>query len=674
MIIRSLSLRNFGCLADREIEFRPTLNVIRGPNEAGKSTLQSALLTVLFEKVTSQAQDRVLRWQRWGMGEMYRLALHFSVGDEEWELVKDFGAPRTTLLNLSTGDQWSNPDQVQAKLTELLGTGSRGVYESTAAIRQQQIVALETGDQIGEMLQESISGSGVNVSVPEVLNKLDKALVALQRGWDRPAPKNPGPMIIAKNQIDQLESQLSELQREGGTIQQARVRLEECNNRIEQLEPDIKQRQQFLGKVEQRRELETELGRLSREWKELNERVEQAEKLQEEINQLTSESDASPTVSQALAELNTAQQQLQDINQLLRTTRDASNRRVGMIVSGLLVAIAGGIGAIVGSPWWWLLCGAGVVLTAVGALMRPGESPEHLLSQRQQAENNLIGAERRVALAGKIAQKQEGLRQVLRSDEPEDLREQRDNLAMERATSQTRLESPDLAHIGLDSLEIDKLKNKLHQSEERLSQLQREHIEAQTTIKNSRYDGEEELHTDEQLHEMRDRLARLQRRREVYELTREALEAAYQQTLQGITEPLEQQMAQMLKVLTQGRYEQIRVDNEDFQPVVFSPQKGGEAEEGDLSCATTEQLYLAARLALTELLWPAQGPPLLLDDPLVNFDDQRRHAAAQLLQDVAQRRQILLFTCSDEYDAYVDHVIELPGPDILSTSNARYQL
>jgi len=118
----------------------------------------------------------------------------------------------------------------------------------------------------------------------------------------------------------------------------------------------------------------------------------------------------------------------------------------------------------------------------------------------------------------------------------------------------------------------------------------------------------------------------------------------------------------MLATMTGGRYGQVRIDNEEFQPIVFSPQKGEEAENDDLSCATAEQVYLAARLGLIQILWPEEGPPLLLDDPLVNFDDQRRQAAATLLGELAQDRQILLFTHSEEFDSYADSVLVLPGP------------
>ena len=49
MILRRLRVHPFGRFADREVTFGPSLTVVLGPNEAGKSTLLSAVKNALFE-------------------------------------------------------------------------------------------------------------------------------------------------------------------------------------------------------------------------------------------------------------------------------------------------------------------------------------------------------------------------------------------------------------------------------------------------------------------------------------------------------------------------------------------------------------------------------------------------------------------------------------------------
>jgi len=52
-------------------------------------------------------------------------------------------------------------------------------------------------------------------------------------------------------------------------------------------------------------------------------------------------------------------------------------------------------------------------------------------------------------------------------------------------------------------------------------------------------------------------------------------------------------------------------------------------------------------------------PPLLMDDPFVKFDPQRREAALALCQKLANDRQIILFTCHEGYDGFADKVVDM---------------
>ena len=65
-----------------------------------------------------------------------------------------------------------------------------------------------------------------------------------------------------------------------------------------------------------------------------------------------------------------------------------------------------------------------------------------------------------------------------------------------------------------------------------------------------------------------------------------------------------------------------------------------------LSQGTADQLYLALRLAVADLVLPSpQACPLILDDALLSFDDDRLAVVLHLLTELAEGRQILLFTC-----------------------------
>ena len=61
-----------------------------------------------------------------------------------------------------------------------------------------------------------------------------------------------------------------------------------------------------------------------------------------------------------------------------------------------------------------------------------------------------------------------------------------------------------------------------------------------------------------------------------------------------------------------------------------------------LSEGTKEQVYLAIRMALTEILAPAQ--PLFFDESFVHFDKNRLIHTFTLLKSFNQTRQVITFT------------------------------
>jgi len=449
LIIQRLQTRNFGCLGEREFEFTSGLNIIRGPNEAGKSTLQAALLTVLFQKADTTNQA-VHRWQSWGIKNLFEIALEFTVDGVQWRLEKDFADGKACLTNLGSGEEWTNHNEVQDKIAQLLGTGSQGIYESTAAIRQQQIAALEVGGELSDLLQQSVAGAASGVSVSDIIGQLDKVLTELRRGLERAAPVNPGPLHLIQEEIARLEGEISKFKEHEQEIAQARKDLCEAEAQIEQLEPQVDHAEQLLARVEHRRELEERLAGLESEWLRLHQDVERVEQLNREIAELNDKVEEFPGVSAEEAEkvsslvagiarakadielhqhqlnkLHSQQQQLaaeasgligeesprellgravglqdeqrtvqvridQFEEELRGVGRDLSSRdtRRIRVAIGVLLALGGGAGALISSPWWLFLALVGIVLAATGLFGVRLESAAALIARREQIKSD----------------------------------------------------------------------------------------------------------------------------------------------------------------------------------------------------------------------------------------------------------------------------------------------
>lgn len=103
--------------------------------------------------------------------------------------------------------------------------------------------------------------------------------------------------------------------------------------------------------------------------------------------------------------------------------------------------------------------------------------------------------------------------------------------------------------------------------------------------------------------------------------------------------------AEIFRELTDGRYSGVVLDR-SFH---LSAEPAGDTVYRDaqlLSAGAADQLYLAVRLAICEMVLPSDAPPpMVLDDALANYDDARCAAALNWLRKEAEQRQILLFTC-----------------------------
>lgn len=140
------------------------------------------------------------------------------------------------------------------------------------------------------------------------------------------------------------------------------------------------------------------------------------------------------------------------------------------------------------------------------------------------------------------------------------------------------------------------------------------------------------------------RLVELEKTYRALDYAQKALEAAMQELQRRFAPRITRRAGQFLSRLTQGAYDRISIGED----LTVQAAKGSEITLRTAqwrSDGTADQMYLSLRLAVWEALNP--HAPLVLDDALVRFDDQRLECALHLLKELSQQRQILLLSCQD---------------------------
>ncbi len=147
-----------------------------------------------------------------------------------------------------------------------------------------------------------------------------------------------------------------------------------------------------------------------------------------------------------------------------------------------------------------------------------------------------------------------------------------------------------------------------------------------------------------QLERVNGRIAQLEQSYAALTLAQETLTEASAQLQRRFAPRIASRAQELMAAFTGGRYDRLTL-GEDLS---VRAGTGGEATTREAmwrSDGTVDQLYLALRLAVAEVLTPEA--PLILDDALVRFDDARTKAALEVLRSVGENRQIILFTCHE---------------------------
>ncbi len=125
----------------------------------------------------------------------------------------------------------------------------------------------------------------------------------------------------------------------------------------------------------------------------------------------------------------------------------------------------------------------------------------------------------------------------------------------------------------------------------------------------------------------------------------ESLEAAKDNMHRSFTPALSGKASEYFSHLTDGKYTNILSD-EGFNITVNDtvPRKSELFSGG-----TIDQMYFSLRLAIIDMLFKDSKIFLILDQPFIQYDSERKERAIKLLEDLSSKRQILFFSDSEDY-------------------------
>lgn len=703
----------FGKLQSQTLTLRPGLNCIYAPNESGKSTWSHFLRIMLYGLNTRDRgpladKNRFAPWS----GAAMRGQLHVTDADgTALTLARDTrraNAPMGQFSCTYSGTADAVPGMDGQNAGEVLLGVPREVFERSAFIRQTAL-AVDSDVELERRIAALITTGEEDVSYTEVRERLKKQLNR------RRSNRTTGQIPAVEQEIARLEGQRAHREDLTHQAEEARRQAEALAGQQEALETQQALWQQLARQQAAQKYAQAEAEAALAERHAARLLAESRETLPEDgllsrmEGQCAALADGQLPLHQAQAAAQTARADAEAAGSrcaahpLYPDDEAACRARLAaitapavpsplLLIVGLALMVGGGVCAAVLRPYLLLLtlCGAG--LAAAGLLRRrraiaaqaKAEADRTalqaqidaylpLLRQKEAADER---AQQAVAAAEGLSQMhQQQLLMLLSGLQPyapagdlagaqaalAQLRRQRTELSAARQAAREAAMRRDLLAQQLPesslpegdtpplqpSLSREQVTAQLPQVTAAL-QSARSRLDTLTgQLRSLDSDGDIEA----QLRQLYRQLAQLQQEYDAVALAMTVLDEA-NTTLQNRFSPaLGARAAEIFTRLTAGRYQKVLL-RRDF--ALETDSEGAQRSVQLLSQGAADQLYLAVRLAICDMVLPEEKHvPLILDDALTSFDDDRLHAALDYLVEESRTRQILLFTCQRREGEYL---------------------
>jgi DNA repair exonuclease SbcCD ATPase subunit len=717
MWIKSIKLKNFKRFRFPDFPapftFSPGINVVKGPlNETGKSTLLKGIVAALFYDVKSVKKE-VKDCVSWGLDRQYETLVEFEEKGKTYSLYKDFEKGIVSFIGHNTGEKFDTSKRVSGKMKDLLGTDSDEFFSLTSCIYQDEVNAISSGKkQISDSLEEVVTGGKEGILASQAMKKLDDKISEMRKGLDRPAKIN-GSLASLRDQRDECLRKYNEVGDEVSKVEARKIELVEVDKQLTQVKEQYENAKALVEKNEQRKKIEASIKDLKQKYDEVKElldginrlmaKLERAEEALRSIEGLEDE----PQVLEFRKGLDAIQNRCGDIeNDLAQRERELAGAKEKLdsrktvrflgsergLATSIIILAGGIIGALFGRFYLLSLIILGAVLLVVTTKVRTDlnrcetniSTIEGRIKDMKEALSKLGKEEKGLLAKAKCSTvvdfdkkerdfgiwlKDKGglkaqLKGMLRGKTIEDFQKQEREIARDLAVEEAKL-TDDLKATALSPEKYVELERKVRSLEETQAKLvdRKKYCEAVIELaKEKGVDAGKQTGLKEDLESAQEDLKQEEKRVKIYELAKGFISKARDEALSSITDILKEGIQEYFEIFTNGKYKQVEINKDskgNLEFWIYSDEKGGLAKPEELSGGVIDEFYLACRLALVKLIFGDKKPPLILDDPFVNFDSVRLANTLNFFKTLASDYQIIIFTLSDLYDKVADNIILL---------------
>lgn len=600
MKIENIKINSFGTLKNKEINLDKNVNIIYGKNESGKSTLLTYIKTAFYgiskNKNCKQISD-FDKYKPWS-GEEFSGKIKYILDDgSKYEIFRDFNKKNAKIYNENLEDitKQFNMDKKEGSQFFIEQVGlDENMFTSTIMSGQQEVKLNEQQQNVLVQKIANIAGTGdSNLSYNKAKEKLNKKQLE-EVGTERTQGK---PINILKSKIKYISEMLEKL----NLYKQEKIT-------IEQKKKDLENK---IQGQEQRRELIKKISELSEKIRIESEKVNYKNKIKEEKQD----------------EIENLKREKEEITNISRNKKNKNE-------------------------WYWIINAIMIVLMAISIIALKNKYItytiltaltctlvlEYIIKINKIKRNKDLQKNKIDLLNTKI-----DFLQKQKNDIEQDIKREKGNLEKEKEEIKNKY-NIELYDIENSKNDLEEITSRINEEKIKLNTLE---VEEKSIVNKL----EDLIKLEEEFATIHEHLKEIEQKNYEINLAKDFLEKAYEKMKKNITPKFTFNLSENIKNITNGKYTNINVNDENG--LIVEIQNGEYIPAERLSIGTIDQLYLSLRISMIEEI-SKEKMPIILDEAFAYFDDERLENILKYLTQKYKQHQLIIFTCTNREKNILD--------------------
>ena len=602
MKIDDFKINNYGKIENSEVFLQNGINLIKGYNEAGKSTILSFLNSMLYgidktKKGNISEYDKYLPW----LSTNFSGSMNYKLDNgNTYYVFRDFKKKTPIILDRNRNDITANFKQSKKGidfLEEQIGVDKK-TFQNTS-ISYQKLVVLDDKNkaEMSGKLANLISTGEENYSYDDIIKRLNNKQL-----------EEVGTSRTKKRPINNLEERILKLEQERREV----LNIKEKKERMTEEREEIQKKFATVGYIKQMiTEIKENFLKKETEKKIYTEIYNRIEKKKEEIEEKKKER----------------------IDVITKEKVFDKIKWIYLILT--LIAIPAAYYYIYSLIAYVLL----LIFIYIIAKNNSDKRMADLEEKNRSVEKELNILRKDVIQDERVIQKEKKEFEERFENVKKEMFQKYKNFVNREYLE--RILKKDIEGVFKEASEIEKeYENTMY----RLSQ-----INAERNVVESTSGRLAEI--VEELEELKQEREKLLNYNDTIEIAKEVLKESYDELKNNVGPEFDKKLSYIVKKITNGKYDDVYIDiNHNIK---MKTEHGEYVNLERFSTGTIEQVNLALRLAYIDTI-SKESLPIILDEAFAFYDDERLANIMRFLSEEYINRQVIIFTCSNREKKIID--------------------